>query len=292
MIPNHTLFRYSGMTVPCCTACNTEMGNRFEEPMSALFAGGHDAVSEELKNHGPWQLFCWMALMFLKTHLKDKYLNYHLDRRKGDMKIAEIHSWEELHHLHCIVRSFYSGARLDQEVIGSLLVVPAKVRPHFEGFDFIDLSAAQTMLLCIGDVAVIAVLNDSQAAMSVAFEGLKKRLGGPLSPLQLREVAATLACINLRVEPRAQFFSEIDALRETYSIKAARPDEVQMSAWDYELYGQMMHTLTEDMIKGMDNAEEVRNLVKTGRYTFLTTPDGNFDVDSMELAPAPSTDSK
>jgi hypothetical protein len=284
-IPNHTLFRYGGMTVPCCVACNTEMGERFEKPMSALFAGGYEAVSQELKAHGPWLLFCWMALMFLKTHLKDKYLNYHRDRRKGDTKIAELHSWDELHHLHCVVRSFYSGARLNQEVIGSLLVLPAKVRPHFEGFDFIDLSAAQTMLLCMGDVALIAVFNDSQAAMSIAFEDFQKKIGGFLSPLQLRELAATLACINLQVEPRARFLSEIDVLAEECSIKAERPEEVQISDWDRELYGQVLYALAADMIKGMENAAELATQVKSGHYTFLTTPDGTFDADCMELAP-------
>lgn len=284
-IPNHTLFRYGGMTVPCCVACNTEMGDRFEKPMSALFAGGHEAVAQELKARGPWPLFIWMALMFLKTHLKDKYLDYHRDHRKGDMKIGELHSWDELHHLHCVVRSFYSGARLDQEVLGSLLVLPAKVRPHFEGFDFIDLSMAQTMLLCMGDVAVIAVFNDSQGAMSVALEDFQRMIGGFLSPLQLRELAATLAYINLQVEPRARFFSEINALTEDYSIKVERPDEVQISAWDRGLYGQMLYALTADMIKGMENAEEIATHVKSGRYTFLTTPDGTFDADSMELAP-------
>jgi len=158
------------------------------------------------------------------------------------------------------------------------------VRPHFEGFDFIDLSMAQTMLLCMGDVAVIAVFNDSQAAMSVALEDFQRKIGGPLSPLQLRELAATLACINLQVEPRPRFFSEIDALAERYSIKAERPDEVQITAWDYELYGQVLYALAADMIKGIENAEEIASHVKSGRYTFVTTPVGTFDAESMELA--------
>jgi hypothetical protein len=52
-IPNHTDFRYAGLTVPCCITCNAEMGVVFENPMSALFAGGFDAVSRNLKEHGP-----------------------------------------------------------------------------------------------------------------------------------------------------------------------------------------------------------------------------------------------
>jgi hypothetical protein len=283
VIPNQTGFRYGQLTVPCCVTCNAEMGERFERPISELFARGYDAVAQEVKKSGPWPLFCWMALIFFKAHLKNKYLNFHLDRRKGDLKIAEIHSWEDLHHLHCIVRSFHSRAKIDQEVLGSLLVLPAKVRPHFEGFDFIDLTFAQTMLLSIGDTALIAVFNDAQSAITVALEDFQRKLSGPLSPIQLREVATILASINLQVEPRPRFFSQVDPLAEIYEIRAQRPDEFQITAWDDELHGMIMHKLTEDLLKPMRDNEKICDLVKSGLYTFLTTPEGTFDADSMEL---------
>jgi hypothetical protein len=289
-VPNNNEFRYAGLTVPCCVTCNAEMGEGFENPMSALFAGGFDAVSRHVREIGPWDLFRWMALIFLKAHLKNKYLNYHRDNRKGDMKIAEIHSWEELHHLHCVARSFYSGAKLDMDVMGSLCVFPAKVRSHFEGFDFIDLTAAQTMLLCIGDVAIIAVFDDSQAALSVAHDEFERQIGGPLSPLQLRELAAKLASINLQVEPKTRFLSEIDAIAEDYRIRAERPAQVHLPGWDNALHGRIMHALTKDIVKQMPNGEEVLNLVKTGLYTFLTTPEGAFNANCMELVPISDLD--
>jgi hypothetical protein len=288
-MPNRTEFRYAGMTVPCCVTCNRAMGDCFETPISELFRGGFDAVSKYLKEHGPWRLFCWMALIFLKMHLKNKYLNFHRDRRKGEMKIAEIHSWDELFHLHCVARSFYSGADLQPEVLGSLCVFPAKVRPHFEGFDFIDLTVAQTMLLSVGDVAIVTVFNDSGAAMSAAFEDLQ-RIGGALSPIQLRELAARFASINLHIEPRPQFVSEIDPVTETYTISAEHPDQVHLPDWDDDLYGTMMHALSKDMIKVMRNGDEILNQVRTGRYTFLITPQGTFDADSMELEPETAPD--
>jgi hypothetical protein len=146
--------------------------------------------------------------------------------------------------------------------------------------------------LSIGDVAVIAVFNDAQAAMSVAFEDLHRKIGGPLSPLQLRELAATRASINLQVEPRTCFFSQIDALAENYNIQAERPDEVHISDWDHELYGRIMYALTEEMLKAMGNGEEILSFVKSGRCTFLTTSDGTFDANSMELAQDSGSDSE
>jgi hypothetical protein len=288
-IPNNTEFRYSGLVVPCCITCNAEMGNRFEKPMSALFEGGFAAVSKELRDRGPWPLFHWMALIFLKMHLKNRDIKYHRDPRKGDLKIAETHSWNDLHHLHCVARSFHTGAKLHPDVLGSLCVLPAKVKPYFEGFDFIDLTDAQTMLLSVNDVAIIVVLNDSQAALSIAHQDFDRKIGGPLSPLQLRELAATFAAINLQVAPKTRFISDIDVLLGDYGIRAERPYQVHIPDWDHDLYGAIMHRLTEDIVEQMHNGDEVLNLVKTGRYTFLTNAQGAFDADSMELDDAGQT---
>lgn len=197
-LPNSTTFRYGQFTIPCCEECNKTMGRTFEEPISKIFEKGSNALSHELKENGPWLLFCWMCLIFVKTHLKDTNLNFHLDRRKGDERIGDLHDWSELHHIHCMARSFYTGVELSKEAMGSLLVLPAKIRPHFESFDYGDLSFVATMTLRIDDTAIIAVLNDSQAALSVYYEELEK-IRGPLSPLQVREIGVHLGFINLHI---------------------------------------------------------------------------------------------
>jgi hypothetical protein len=45
-----------------------------------------------------------------------------------------------------------------------------------------------------------------------------------------------------------------------------------------------MDFVTKDLLKGISNKEEIQRYVKSGHYTFLTTPEGAFDSDSMELA--------
>jgi hypothetical protein len=171
---------------------------------------------------------------------------------------------------------------MDREVLGSLAILPAKVRPHFDGFDCIDLSAAQTMLLTIGDVAVIVVFNDSQYSLGVVAEVDLPKIGGPLSQVQLRELAARFASINLQTEPRTRFASEFDKSSGEYRITAERPDQVQLLDWDNDLFGRIMYSLTKDFPESIPNDEEIGGFVKSGSYTFLTTPSGTFDFDSME----------
>ncbi|MHB8654132.1 MAG: hypothetical protein ACYDA9_09660 [Terriglobia bacterium] len=283
-LPNGQEFRYGEFKIACCTECNAVMGAKFEDLISKCFAMGPEAVSQELKDNGPYRLFCWMSLIFLKTHLKDKYLSFHLDRRKGEMKIGELHSWEELHHIHCVARAFYTHCELTPEVIGSLLVLPAKVRPHFESFDYGDLSFAQTMLLRIDETAIIAVFNDSQAAQSIYYEELGK-ITGPLSPLQLREIATRLASINIHLIERPRFSSDLNGLTEEYRILGHRPNEWCLANWQNEIQGAIMYNFCKDMVVNTPDREKILGNLKTGRYTFLVDNEGKFIRNHMELAP-------
>jgi hypothetical protein len=83
----------------------------------------------------------------LKTHLKDRSFRWHRDARKGAEKISDFHTWEDLHHVHCLVRSFYNNAFVDRSAIGSFLLLPARSLLYADRFDFGDLSEAQTIML-------------------------------------------------------------------------------------------------------------------------------------------------
>jgi hypothetical protein len=282
-LPNEAGLRYGELKVPCCADCNSKMSEVFEKPISQLLSSGYKTVAEELKRSGPWLLFSWIALVFFKAHYKNKFLRYHLDRRKDDFPIAELHSWEELFHIHCIARAWYSCAVIHPEVLGTLLVMPAKVRSHLPRFDFADLTEATLVTLRVDDIAIFAVLNDSGASLAMMFEEIQARITGPLSPLQIREVAAKLAAINLQVVPRPEFSSQFSFLKETYEIEAVRPSEIDIPDWDPKILGKIMHKLTEPLLRPAPDYAEVIEAVKSGNFTFITTPDGKFNSESMEL---------
>ena len=66
-LPNGTQFRYGEFKIPCCAECNNTMGRKFETPLSEIFASGPKALSQHLKNEGPYRLFCSVALIFMKA---------------------------------------------------------------------------------------------------------------------------------------------------------------------------------------------------------------------------------
>jgi hypothetical protein len=102
------------------------MGREVEEPIRALVEQGSQAVYEHVQREGPLRVFVWLALIFLKIHLKDRTLRWHRDLRLPDDRIGDLHSWEELHHLHTVARCLYTHCAVSSRVTGSLLVMSAK----------------------------------------------------------------------------------------------------------------------------------------------------------------------
>ena len=86
-LPNDVTVKYGSYTVPCCMVCNSRMGEEIEKPISELVAAGREAVRRDLYENSPLKFFVWLALIYLKTHLKDRQLRFHLDQRKGWRKL-------------------------------------------------------------------------------------------------------------------------------------------------------------------------------------------------------------
>jgi hypothetical protein len=269
VLPNGTGFRYGRYKIPCCKTCNSEMGDVFENPIRELIAQGHEAVCRYAKASGVWRLFTWMTLIFLKTHLKDKNLQVHRDTRLGEERIGDSYAWEEFHHLHCIARAFYTRCELDPTAHGSVFILQAEIEDDSENFDFCDLYKAQSMLLRLGETALIAVLNDSCAAFSLLRHRLNE-LPGPLSTVQLREFMAHCAFINLNLKPRPTFVSDLNLREERYRIYARLPEKVQLGECKQSEFGKIFYHLLRDSLTATPTLtrEEVHEAAKQGRFSF------------------------
>ena len=98
-LPNATTIKYARYNVPCCAECNSLMGRQVEERISKVVNAGPDAVQNHIRDGNGLEVFVWLGLIFLKTHLKDRDYRVHLDHRKGDSKIGDAYDWETMHHM-------------------------------------------------------------------------------------------------------------------------------------------------------------------------------------------------
>lgn len=279
-LPNGASVRYDKYTVPCCADCNSLMGDTIETVISGVVKGGLDSINEFVSNGGGLKLFVWLGLIFLKTHLKDRSLRFNLDTRQGNTKIADDYDWNDLHHVHCLVRCFYNNCFVEPEAFGSFLIIPTKSEISLDLFDYSDLYFAQTILLKLGDVALVAVLNDTGGAMSYFFRKFEK-ITGPVSELQLREIMVEMAFLNLHMEERPLFYSEFDLSKQELRMVADLP-VLQLADLDYEIRGKMLHNEVQYALgaiksPGLDR-DAISKEILAGRFTFLFDKNGNFQM--------------
>lgn len=284
-LPNEGTVRYDRYTVPCCAECNSLMGKEVEGPISEVVRGGADAINDFVENGGLLKIIVWMGLIFLKTHLRDRAHKVHLDARKGDERIADDYDWADLHHLHTVVRCFYTGCFVEREAVGSFLATSIKAQASPDRFDFSDLSVAQTMLLRLDDVAMLTVFNDSGGAMNYFWQKLQK-ITGPVSELQLREIMVDLAYLNLHLKDRPTFRTECDHINEQCRIVAQRP-QLALGDLDQKMRGAMLYHAVRHALPHMkvrDRTEvEVLEAIKAGSFSFLFNDKGEFIEE--QLAP-------
>jgi len=202
VLANGSVCRYDRYKLSCCVSCNSLLGERIETPVSNIIKGGMNSVVAHIKEHGPWVLFLWLALLFLKTHLSDKTFRWHLDSRKGDFPIADTYHCADLHHIHCLTRAFITKATLASKALGTFIALPAWEAEFVEPFSYGDLYQYQAVHFRFRDVALIAVLNDSCGCSSLENDHLFKKIKGALSPLQISELTARLAYLNSLIKVR------------------------------------------------------------------------------------------
>jgi len=289
-LPNGTNVRYGLYTLPCCSECNSELGRKVEEPVSALINAGYDAVVEHLRKAGPSLLFRWMALVYLKTHLRDTTRRWHDDPRKGKHVIGDVYDWETLHHIHCIARSALTDVRLGRGAIGSFAVLPVSGLPGESEFDYGDMYLARSFFLRSGDLALVAVLNDARAAQ-ISMRSVLERLTGPLITPQLREVLANFAFANLHLKSRPRFATMPTG--DGFEIEAELPDKIDIDLDAKPTVGEMVAQLSSSFIQGA-NPEEHRQILdefRRGERTFLFDATGAF-VDYRERKVVPGEGTK
>jgi hypothetical protein len=289
VLPNGTSVRYDRYTVPCCEACNTLMGRVIEEPMRCVIEGGYNSVHAYQERYGILNFYVWMGLIFLKTHLKDRKLRAHLDMRKGVTPIAEElqYDWSGLHYLHTLTRCFTTDAEISTTALGSFFAIRVQQQVPEDVFDFGDLYAAQSIMLRMGDFAFLAAFNDGGGA--VEFLKLKlQRITGPISSIQLRELAAELAFLNVHLKEHHELQSSFSLQRERHRIegKLVSPE---LTTLDYSVRGKLMHFIFRNSLGKMKSHKfsdtELEAEMLAGRLTFLFDENGEFIKDSNAAPP-------
>ena len=143
-------------------------------------------------------------------------------------------------------------------------------------FDFGDLYLQRAICLRFRDVAMVCILNDACACLSLEKDHLFTRIAGPLSPLQLRKVMARLGYLNTLIKERPSFHSTFS--EGEYKISGTHPDVIDVGEWDPSEYGRILYFACKDQLTRCPNPNiaKIEDDVRNGRYTFLFDENGDF----------------
>jgi hypothetical protein len=183
-----------------------------------------------------------------------------------------------------MIAALKNGSSIAPECLGTLFVLPAKIADHYGGYDYRDIYAANTVLLRIGEIAFIAVLDDSCAALN-CFKGHYERIDGPLSPLQLREFLSHLTLLNCKLKYRPQYITKVDANAGEVTIIAELPENMELEKHTPSEYGEILYGNVSEFIKVMDDQRLNSNIenIRAGNFNFLFDENGEFMKNCMDL---------
>jgi hypothetical protein len=270
-LPNGIKVKYGTYKLPCCKSCNSDLGAIYETPVSKAVCGGYGNVIAFMKDGGDGLMRAWLALIFLKVHLRDFQNRLFLDNRQAALTVGDEYQLHELHHIHAIARAAIAGVEIDDRVFGTLVVLQIDPSNRSIAFDYCDNLFGRGLLLQVGDVAFIYILDDCGATAGMLSKQLE-RLPGTISQIQLREVFARHLVANMHIKGnpifRTEFVGPSGRPRITVELPEFAIHDFQPT-WFGSLFAGVLGDLADQIIVDGKAGEAALDIIATGRVSFL-----------------------
>jgi hypothetical protein len=277
-LPNGVRVKYGTYKIPCCKKCNSLLADVYETPISKAICGGYDNLINYIEAGNDELICAWLALIFLKIHLRDFQNSVSLDERLDFGVIGDEYELSELHHIHAIARAATAGVEIDGDVFGTLIVLQVDPSAKHIAFDYCDNLSGRALLVQIHDIALIYVLDDCGATTTMLSERLK-RLPSPISQIQLREVYARYLAANLHIKESPTFRTELVGPRGLPRITVELP---KFDAHEYHplVFGRMLAGALGNLAASVEvdgkTGEAALDIIETGRVSFLFNEKGEL----------------
>lgn len=269
-LPNGALISYARYKLPCCRSCNEALGEFYETPISKAFRSGFAAIEAMLVEQ-PQKLFCWLNLLHLKTHLKDLRYRYHLNPKNGLNSIGSLYDWEGFHHCHAVACAPIFRTDISDDIVGSMCLINLAEGIESGPFDYRDHDVSDSIYIRIGDIAIIAILNDSCAVISM-LEGRIQFSGKP-NLVQAMEILTEWQTASLHLKNRPKFFTRINKDIGKCEIDAFIPPKKIVSEYSPELRGNLMLFNLQEFLHWTDPEgvplSERKDEILSGALSFL-----------------------
>jgi hypothetical protein len=185
---NGTEIPYRKLTIPCCKSCNTTYLAKVEN----IFKQYYEKGILEFGKLDKLIVFQWIAKIFYGLLFKE--LSLHVDRSDHTQGfITDPELLKELRTLH----SFLQSVRMPFEFIGfhpwSIFVVRTHSYGDRRDFDYHDEIFTLTFSIRLGEIGIIACLEDNGAQEDLFTDYFEKFRGIKLHSIQFDELVAKVS---------------------------------------------------------------------------------------------------
>jgi hypothetical protein len=185
---NETDIPYRQLVIPCCARCNTAFLAPLEETISAHLDAGYDSFLRLDR----LRIYQWVAK--IQYGILFKELSLLLDRKTaGEGFIVTPEQLE----LYSMTHFFLQSLRLPMEFVGfhpwSIFIVKTHAYEDHWNFDYHDEVLSQTFSIRMGEVGIVACLEDNGTQEKERSDMIEEIKGISLHPLQFDELHAMVA---------------------------------------------------------------------------------------------------
>jgi hypothetical protein len=219
-------------------------------------------------------LYSWHCHLFIKLHLKDREFRADADQRNTSVQIGDLYDWDGFHHIHSVARAPHSGAIVEPSVPGTTCFFEMADSP--DCFDFGSLTFFSTLFLRIGNLGIATVLNDCGFVGGLMREYLS-HITGPISSIQLREIAARFAYGNTLLVGRPTFWSDLEP-GGRLTIRSSPPTSDGIHDVNQADLGKLIAYACAPLLRqsSIPDVEKHIEQLTRGEIQFLYHDDGTF----------------
>lgn len=269
---NGTTIPYRRLTIPCCKTCNGEYLSQLEIDIRNAVEGGF----EEFKKLDPVRVFQWISKLFYGLLFKELSLPVDIrNRQMGSIMKAEV--LERFQMVHVFLQSIRIPFDFDGHYPFSIhLVRTQSTGDSYHDFDYADNFPLLTFSIRMGEIGIVASLQDGGADRFTHSEYYERLQNYTLHPLQFRELVARntySSSLMNRVPKFVVTFAEGgDVVLVITMPLGGMIGGPLFDEWDNAEYVKYLHFYTLPYIKA-----EYEDLYVDGRYvTFLFNEDDSF----------------
>lgn len=294
LLHNGGRLQHARYTVPCCSDCNNHLSEALETPVSALLKLSYDGLSAAIDNDpNIYQLiFQWCALIFFKMQLKDQFLSQQNDPRINPGAIGDLHCWESLNQVLTVARIKYTGALVDPDVYGSVIILP-RLKERDELSDYLDCSTAQIAMIQAGEIVIFVVLNDSKACLA-KYRTFLSKIDGLMTEVQCRELFARLRYLNDNLKGRPRYRAFITG-KNRFKLQVERSRYIELCQGKEEKVSlfSLMREYIGPLIPDIPARSRIWSDLEKGKAQYIFDANDKFCsyADRLGNEPAPSPQS-